>query len=310
MKFIYGPEKFFINKNINKIKNEFPDESIVIFESNSDLNEIIESISTKSLFDQKKLIILNNIEILNASKLTKKEESIIKKLIYVLSNEKDNEIVFVNETNKLSSNLLIDFLINNSVNIECKKMEKKDLINQLTILVQEKNVKFSYTNINVFLEKMPNDLQIIMNEFNNLVSNYNEITFEIIEDIISKYAKNEVFSFLASIETYDLKHIYSKYLERVSEGDDPLILIGQLGSIFNDCIAYYYMSKLGMNNVEISKKLKQPDWKVKKISGILRNLSFSKIKKITKELAKIDIQTKTTGAESNELFEMFLIKNF
>ncbi|EIE42219.1 DNA-directed DNA polymerase [Mycoplasmopsis canis UFG4] len=310
MKFIYGPEKFFINKNINKIKNEFPDESIVIFESNSDLNEIIESISTKSLFDQKKLIILNNIEILNASKLTKKEESIIKKLIYVLSNEKDNEIVFVNETNKLSSNLLIDFLINNSVNIECKKMEKKDLINQLTILVQEKNVKFSYTNINVFLEKMPNDLQIIMNEFNNLVSNYNEITFEIIEDIISKYAKNEVFSFLASIETYDLKHIYSKYLERVSEGDDPLILIGQLGSIFNDCIAYYYMSKLGMNNVEISKKLKQPDWKVKKISGILRNLSFSKIKKITKELAKIDIQTKTTGVESNELFEMFLIKNF
>ncbi|EIE40743.1 DNA polymerase III subunit delta [Mycoplasmopsis canis] len=310
MKFIYGPEKFFINKNINKIKNEFPDESIVIFESNSDLNEIIESISTKSLFDQKKLIILNNIEILNASKLTKKEESIIKKLIYVLSNEKDNEIVFVNETNKLSSNLLIDFLINNSVNIECKKMEKKDLINQLTILVQEKNVKFSYTNINVFLEKMPNDLQIIMNEFNNLVSNYNEITFEIIEDIISKYAKNDVFSFLASIETYDLKHIYSKYLERVSEGDDPLILIGQLGSIFNDCIAYYYMSKLGMNNVEISKKLKQPDWKVKKISGILRNLSFSKIKKITKELAKIDIQTKTTGVESNELFEMFLIKNF
>ncbi|AMD81260.1 DNA-directed DNA polymerase [Mycoplasmopsis canis PG 14] len=310
MKFIYGPEKFFINKNINKIKNQFPDESIVIFESNSDLNEIIESISTKSLFDQKKLIILNNIEILNSSKLTKKEESIIKKLIYVLSNEKDNEIVFVNETNKLSSNLLIDFLINNFVNIECKKMEKKDLINQLTILVQEKNVKFSYTNINVFLEKMPNDLQIIMNEFNNLVSNYNEITFEIIEDIISKYAKNDVFSFLASIETYDLKHIYSKYLERVSEGDDPLILIGQLGSIFNDCIAYYYMSKLGMNNVEISKKLKQPDWKVKKISGILRNLSFSKIKKITKELAKIDIQTKTTGVESNELFEMFLIKNF
>ncbi|AKF41147.1 DNA polymerase [Mycoplasmopsis canis] len=310
MKFIYGPEKFFINKNINKIKNEFPDESIVIFESNSDLNEIVESISTKSLFDQKKLIILNNIEILNSSKLTKKEESIIKKLIYVLSNEKDNEIVFVNETNKLSSNLLIDFLINNSVNIECKKMEKKDLINQLTILVQEKNVKFSYTNINVFLEKMPNDLQIIMNEFNNLVSNYNEITFEIIEDIISKYAKNDVFSFLTSIETYDLKHIYSKYLERVSEGDDPLILIGQLGSIFNDCIAYYYMSKLGMNNVEISKKLKQPDWKVKKISGILRNLSFSKIKKITKELAKIDIQTKTTGVESNELFEIFLIKNF
>ncbi|MCU9935890.1 hypothetical protein NWP96_01810 [Mycoplasmopsis cynos] len=98
-----------------------------------------------------------------------------------------------------------------------KKLEKDALIKQLNILAKSHNIKISYINIETFIEKMPDNLEIIMNEFENLISNYKEISYDLIENVVAKYSKNQAFSFLNSIETYDLKKYMINILKELQK---------------------------------------------------------------------------------------------
>ncbi|WAM09084.1 hypothetical protein [Mycoplasmopsis cynos] len=64
---------------------------------------------------------------------------------------------------------------------------------------------------------MPDNLEIIMNEFENLISNYKEISYDLIENVVAKYSKNQAFSFLNSIETYDLKKYMINILKELQK---------------------------------------------------------------------------------------------
>ncbi|BBA22421.1 DNA polymerase III subunit delta [Mycoplasmopsis bovirhinis] len=311
MKFIFGDEQFFINKNLNQIKSSFTLDQTTILDDNFEFQDLLDLIAINSLFSDKKLIIVKDFELLTTNKYNKTLQKKSDSLIDVLSNfETQNEVVFILNSAKVYNNAFSNFLIENAKVIECKKIAKKDLISELLILAKERNITFSYSDLTIFLDKMPDNLEIIMNEFNNLTQNYQLINFELIEATVSKYAKNEVFSFLNSIETFNLHKIYEKYLERVSEGEEIISLISQFGNILSDCLNYFYMLQTGLNNIQISEKTKQPLWKIRKIASVLKYLGIKKIKHQIQELGKLDLLSKTTGVNINELFEIFLIKNF
>ncbi|VEU64669.1 DNA polymerase III subunit delta [Mycoplasmopsis cynos] len=310
MKLIYGSEKFFITKNLNKEKAKYLDIDILVFDNNIDLSELLEKISNPPLFSNKKLIVINDFELLTISKFNKKQDKIADEYIKFLSSNILDEIIFVCNFSKLIDNKFTTFLKKKAEIIESKKLEKDALIKQLNILAKSHNIKISYINIETFIEKMPDNLEIIMNEFENLISNYKEISYDLIENVVAKYSKNQAFSFLNSIETYDLKKIYDKYLERTSEGDEIYLLLNQINSIFSDCLIYYHLVKIGLNTNEICSKMKVPEWKIKKLSVVLKRYGITKIKKITYDLAEIDVKIKSYVGDVNEIFEMFLIKNF
>ncbi|MCU9933389.1 DNA polymerase III subunit delta [Mycoplasmopsis cynos] len=310
MKLIYGSEKFFITKNLNKEKAKYLDIDILVFDNNIDLSELLEKISNPPLFSNKKLIVINDFELLTISKFNKKQDKIADEYIKFLSSNILDEIIFVCNFSKLIDNKFTTFLKKKAEIIESKKLEKDALIKQLNILAKSHNIKISYINIETFIEKMPDNLEIIMNEFENLISNYKEISYDLIENVVAKYSKNQAFSFLNSIETYDLKKIYDKYLERTSEGDEIYLLLNQINSIFSDCLTYYHLVKIGLNTNEICSKMKVPEWKIKKLSVVLKRYGVTKIKKIIYDLAEIDVKIKSYVGDVNEIFEMFLIKNF
>ncbi|WAM09083.1 hypothetical protein [Mycoplasmopsis cynos] len=56
--------------------------------------------------------------------------------------------------------------------------------------------------------------------------------------------------------------------------------------------------------------MKVPEWKIKKLSVVLKRYGVTKIKKIIYDLAEIDVKIKSYVGDVNEIFEMFLIKNF
>ncbi|WAM08013.1 hypothetical protein [Mycoplasmopsis cynos] len=115
-------------------------------------------------------------------------------------------------------NKFTTFLKKKAEIIESKKLEKDALIKQLNILAKSHNIKISYINIETFIEKNAYDnLEIIMNEFENLISNYKEISYDLIENVVAKYSKNQAFSFLNSIETYDLKKYMINILKELQK---------------------------------------------------------------------------------------------
>ncbi|WAM06760.1 hypothetical protein ONA23_00590 [Mycoplasmopsis cynos] len=201
MKLIYGSEKFFITKNLNKEKAKYLDIDILVFDNNIDLSELLEKISNPPLFSNKKLIVINDFELLTISKFNKKQDKIVNEYIKFLSSNILDEIIFVCNFSKLIDNKFTTFLKKKAEIIESKKLEKDALIKQLNILAKSHNIKISYINIETFIEKMLTDnLEIIMNEFENLISNYKEISYDLIENVVVNIPKIKRFLFLIQLK--------------------------------------------------------------------------------------------------------------
>ncbi|WP_027121200.1 DNA polymerase III subunit delta [Mycoplasma leonicaptivi] len=306
---IYGSEEHFISKYIKELKEKYKDSNIFIFENDFNIYEFIEFIETKNLFNSKKLIFVKDIAFLKKNKLDKNDEKLVNVLCEKLSSSND-EIVFILYNEKLPNNKFCEFIKDNSKIYECNKIHKNDLVNQVFSLFTENQVKITYSDVLFLLEKLPNNLDVVMNEINKLILNYKEITRKIIDIETDQYLLNNEFAFINSIETLNLNSIYSKYKERINEGDDVNKLISYMNTILGDTLVFYNYQKLNYSLNEISKILKQPEWKLKKINNTLTILGIRKISKMIEELSEIDLAIKTTGAETNEIFETFLIKNF
>ncbi|MCU9935889.1 hypothetical protein NWP96_01805 [Mycoplasmopsis cynos] len=124
MKLIYGSEKFFITKNLNKEKAKYLDIDILVFDNNIDLSELLEKISNPPLFSNKKLIVINDFELLTISKFNKKQDKIADEYIKFLSSNILDEIIFVCNFSKLIDNKFTTFLKKKAEIIESKKTWK------------------------------------------------------------------------------------------------------------------------------------------------------------------------------------------
>lgn len=306
---IYGTESFLIKQNVNEIKEKFSENDIIKFEENVDVSELTETISFKSLFSPARLIIVENFNGLN-EKINKKDEQKFQSLISALSNEDINQVVFVHRSDKITKNLFSDFLLSNAKQIKCEKIAQKDLTSQVYTYLNENKVKINREDVAYFLSKMPDDLNIIMQECDKLISFKGVISRNFIDKSVSDYILNDPFGISNAIETKNFKFIYSKYREKMKEGDVLPLVIAQISSIFILAHQVYNLKKLNLSAAQISKELNVHEYRVKKAFAFLNKYSIIEIKKILKDLDILDKHLKTFTDQNNEIFESFLIKNF
>ncbi|UWV92034.1 hypothetical protein [Mycoplasmopsis cynos] len=82
----------------------------MVFDNNIDLSELLEKISNPPLFSNKKLIVINDFELLTISKFNKKQDKIVlDEYIKFLSSNILDEIIFVCNFSKLIDNKFTTF---------------------------------------------------------------------------------------------------------------------------------------------------------------------------------------------------------
>ncbi|MGZ9761985.1 DNA polymerase III subunit delta [Mycoplasma sp. 394] len=310
MYFIIGDEEFFINREINKIKEKFLDENIFTYRENYNLLEILDEISSENLFEQPKLFIVYNLNLLTATKTSEKDKEIIEYFKKVFMRQNKNALILVLNQIKYARNNLTDFILSAFKVIELHKINKYEIRTQIGNFIRSKGTKISQSNLIYLLEKLPENLFIIQNEVEKMTSYTDNLTKDIIDDFISDYKLNNQFAFINSIESKDVGKIYQKYLERSSEGDNEITLMSQIFSIFSLADRVYNLKELEYTDYDIMQQTKLQDWRYKKILQVIKLYGIKKIHNILINLAELDIQLKSSEVPSNVLFETFLITNF
>ncbi|WP_435130610.1 DNA polymerase III subunit delta [Mycoplasma sp. 6243] len=310
MHFIIGDEEFFINREINKIKEKFLDENIFTYRENYNLLEILDEISSENLFEQPKLFIVYNLNLLTATKTSEKDKEIIEYFKKVFMRQNKNALILVLNQIKYARNNLTDFILSAFKVIELHKINKYEIRTQIGNFIRSKGTKISQSNLIYLLEKLPENLFIIQNEVEKMTSYTDNLTKDIIDDFISDYKLNNQFAFINSIESKDVGKIYQKYLERSSEGDNEITLMSQIFSIFSLADRVYNLKELEYTDYDIMQQTKLQDWRYKKILQVIKLYGIKKIHNILINLAELDIQLKSSEVPSNVLFEIFLITNF
>ncbi|WP_338822383.1 DNA polymerase III subunit delta [Mycoplasmopsis felifaucium] len=318
MYFIYGPEKYTIEYEINKIKeaNSSLNISLFDFSESKDINSFISSIQSHTLFDSKKLYIIENLPFFEKA-LSKTDLNIASDLLNSLLSNDIDEFVFINSKielkAKISKNKFTDDFFAKMPDLKIIYSESIKQ-NELEKIVRNMSKKF---NCNIYddalrllLLKVNNNLFLLEKELFKLSKENKNITLKMVDVSVEEIVSDDAFGFINSFESTNLSLIWKKYKDKIIENSEITLLIGQLSQALILSNQIYCYKQCNKSIDYLAKDLNINPYRIKKISFLLNKLGILKVKKMILSLAALDKGIKEGKVDAKHGFERFLIKFF
>ena len=160
-----GNEFNIIKKKIEELINTLNIDNIIKYDfSESNISEILNEVNYVDLFNEKKLIIVSNFSF---KKLKEKEE---KDLLNYIDNMNDNVIIIKCIDESLDSRKSITKIIKEKCKLfEMEKLDYKSMMDYITNMFKENNIKISYNQIKKILDLCENNIEYAIKEVEKLL---------------------------------------------------------------------------------------------------------------------------------------------
>ncbi|BBG40958.1 DNA polymerase III delta subunit [Mycoplasmopsis californica] len=312
---IYGQEKYFINKYITNIikANEYAQVHNFYWNEITDLNNIVETIASHSLFGEQRIICIYDCPYLE-TKISKNEQNSAQDLLnQILINDQDI-IVFIN--NLVSKDKIYTNFFTNSLNslsptlLFANTLNGFELNQEIQQIAMQSGAHIDNLAINALNRKLPNNLYLIQHEITKLAHLNSKITADLVENNVSNVYVEDTFGFSNSLETNSFDIIWRKYKEKINEAIEITSLISQLSQqlILADQIFLFMCAKYTIDDVANSLKLNP--YRVKKVYSLLNILGIKKVQALILALAELDQEIKEGKTDEVLGFENILIRFF
>ncbi|VEU76569.1 DNA polymerase III subunit delta [Mycoplasmopsis columboralis] len=307
---IYGDENFFIDEKVKEIKQKYTEENIIVFNDKFEYSQVLDHLYSNSLFAQNKLILIENCDLFLTKKLSSEQKDFLNQLLLQANQPNSNEVVFIIRKLDLAENELTQLLQKNNQVFKCLQIPKKDLPKQLVNYIKNKGGDITPSNLMYLLEKLPENLTLIMQEINKLLLETRDITKEVIDKSVGQYVLDDSFGLSNAFESNDFNVIWKAYKQKKYEGIDINTLISQMANVFILANKVYHLRNLNWDNAKIASFLKVHEFRIKKASLLLSKYSLTKIENIIEDLLKLDSSFKSSTIDNEAIFESFLVKHF
>lgn len=303
---LYGTESFLIEQELKKIINKYKidDISTTKYDLSIDsLKNILDDSMTVSLFDENKLIVVNNANIFNRGK----NDDNIDLLVQYLSNPNPSTIiVFINPNATVDSTKKITKLIKDKGVIkELNTTNPTDIIKSIC-----GSYKIDRECINLLIDRVGSNVSIIEQELNKLM--LYKIDDKIItkEDIINLTSVNidtDIFKFIDYIIQKEKDMAMRIYNEMIKQGEEPIKIIALLASKFRLMYQAVELTRSGCSQQDISSTLGVHIYPVK--LAIQAGLKYNNklLLNYLDKLADLDISIKTGKVEPVLGLELFIL---
>ncbi|AWX69209.1 DNA polymerase III subunit delta [[Mycoplasma] anseris] len=317
MYLIVGNEQYFIDKKVEELvldfkKNNGLDIQIFNYSFDLDVEELISLIDTNDIFSSKKIILLKELNILNAKNKTNKQtlEDIID-LLKKSSN--DLLIIFTKFQEKydksFSASLLFEFLNKEAIKITVEKLNDKSLFSFINNYVIEQGGKIEQTALIELLNNMPNNIELITNEINKLMLEDKFITEQMVRDNNLSLSNNIDFAFTNELlKFYNEKVIIKKYQEQLEYGVSPSNILNQIANVLNDVQNIYLLKSQKKDLETIAKELKIHIFRIKLFNTFLIKIGYEKIKFLINQLANLDYDIKNGKIDEENALNTFILE--
>jgi len=307
---LYGNEKFLIDKEIKNISLNNNIESIntTTYDLNTDtLNNIIDDAQTISLFSEKKAIIVYNSYIFTAKK--NNIEQNIDVLDNYLSNiNPDTILIFVLYEDKLDERKKIVKKIKQNSTV--KSFNSSNNINSL-VKDMFKDYQISNSTVNLLIERVGNNLALLEQEINKIITYKNDDKNVTDKDIIlltNKSIDTDIFSLIEAIIKKDKKKALDIYHEMLKYNEEPIKIIIMLANQFRIIYQTKEMYKKGYTENDIASILAIHPYRIKLALNSSREYSSKDLLKYLKDLSDLDIGIKTGNINKEIGLELFIIR--
>ena len=302
---LYGTKDFQIEEEIKKLSKGLDEMNINKYDLNNDLLSLaIEDAKTMSLFDDKKLVIIDNANMFTGS--TSKDSEIIEE--YLNHINENTTLVLIVHNDKLDTRKKITKLIN-KVGKVIAFNDELDMTSLVRRLLKDYNI--DYKTINLFLDRVGNNPLIIQNEINKIKiykENDKTITDEDILNLTTKLIEIDIFKLIDYIVKKDKEKALELYYEMLKMNEEPIKIIVILANQFRIMYQSKELLKKGYSEKDIANILKIHPYRVKLAIQNSRNYTSKVLLKNLNNLADIDIGIKTGILNKDLALELFILK--
>ena len=305
---IYGNEDYLINKNLTDLLKEI-DSNDNISRYNLDTDSIESALidaSTVSMFDDKKVLILDNANFLTGSDSLESDTNLLR---YLENPFKDVYLIFIVRNEKLDERKKVTKALKKiSKVIVCNKIENYDLNNYVYEYITSHGYKIDRKNIDIILKRSLYNLSIITNELEKLFiykDKDKNITKEDLDKVISSNINDNIFDLTNMIVNKEKSRLIETYNNLIKMGEDPFKLMVTLSNQYRLILKVKLMVKNGYRDDEIISKLKEHPYRIKLAKNSF--VSIEEAEKKLEELSDLNFDSVTGKVDSNFGFEMFVL---
>lgn len=289
---LYGEDTYRLRQKLNKIIEEYKTKhqsglSLAFFRENGlDLDKIREKIEAVSMFDEKKLVILENIfknkktpqDFFDYAKKSKLKEN--QDVILVIVQE--GKLAVSSFKNKLS--MLEEFSL----------LKGAELTNWVKGRFSKDNIQIEPGALGKLVAYVGSDLWQMSNEIGKLVSykKGNQITEDDIDLLVKSNLDTNIFKTLDALAFRDKKTALKLLHEHLEQGENEIYLLTMLIYQVRTLLKLKDLMERNVPYYSLAKKSGLHPFVVKKSSGQLRNFSLEGLKKIYQRLLEIDFNLK------------------
>lgn len=302
MIFIYGEEEYLVNLELKKVLHELAAVPTVFTEKDS-VEDIIMDVTTVSIFDSSKTILVKNHEVFTDDKMAAYLVSEIQHDVNHI-----NFICVLEEDKIKKTNPLIDFLLKNADVRRKDKLNPKEVVSTIKTIVANRNAEISNGAAIKLAAKLPLNLRIIINEVEKLILENINITEEMVDKSIGDYLNEDYFALTNAIISSDNRAIVAAYQEKLRAGETAQLIIGQVASILNLAMLVSSYKKQGLSTQDISETLNVHIFRIKKAQELINSAGSENIESLIISLAKLDKDIKTGIVDEEKGMDHFILQ--
>ena len=286
-------------------ENHFEDAVINTYDMEEvPLENALEDLDTYGFLSDKKVIVIENIEVLKYDDFKKDFDHLF---LYIKNPNPDNLLIL--ESNKLNNTLKVT-----------KELKKICKYQEISIDIKSyiknafKGYKIDTNTMNLLEEYCLGDYSKIANECLKL-KNYKMddkiITKEDVIELVPKKlgdSKDLTFAFSRSLGLRDREDALRKYLELLSFDLEPISIIGLLASQVRIIYQVKLLEKDRLSDKDIATTLgEKSDYRIRKTRELTKYYTEEELLILMQELADMDYKMKTEDVDGNHLIQMFIL---
>ncbi len=288
---LYGADTFRSREKLKEVVNEYQAKhqsglNLLRFNKPS-MEEIRQSVEMVSMFEEKKLLILENV--LADKKFSEDFFAYAKK-----NKLKDNsEVILVfYQSDKLA---ISKFKKQLSMQQEFKQLSGWELTDWVKKRAKKHRAEINNLAVNKLIAYTGQDLWQLDNELQKL-SSYKAgglVQPEDVDKMIKAKADINIFKTLDALAAKDKKKALRLLHEHLTEGENEIYLLSMLVYQLRILLRLKDLIDKGTPYSELAKITKLHPYVIKKNSSQLRNFSMDQLKRIYQSLLELDLQIKT-----------------
>ncbi len=259
-------------------------------------DRIREALESLPFLASKKLVVL---------RAPSAQKQFIEKAEQLLSNLPETTDVIIVEPKLDKRSVYYKLLKKKTDYKEFNEMDEYGLSKWLVEQAKTQAGSLSSSDAKYLVERVGANQQLLFNELAKLLAYDSKITRQSIDLLTEPTPQSTIFQLLDAAFSGNPKHMLKLYQEQRASKVEPQQIIAMLGWQLH--ILAIVKAAGDRSDAKVASDAKLNPFVVRKSRSITNNLTFEQLKRMVRDLAELDLKTKTTAIDADDALQHYLL---